>query len=233
MVIIFTRAKNTEPHQRIAGQIKSLHLILFFITSNVCLLFRLDQTADIFIMQPDTAISEYGLDSLVRQASDKAGPQYFMPLHQMIEAIDKCIRIKASGDVQLHLLKVETGLRIHQVMEHHTFLHWSQHIYVFQFANVRCLCCQSIEFFQRQSLHGDITRCQFRVLLCCTMRQNLMQLIQKLTAESLHRFSIIVLFAISYRQRQHATGNHSVQIESMLDRRICANRLTCSKTGLL
>ncbi|MNI00860.1 hypothetical protein D3C73_536720 [compost metagenome] len=59
-----------------------------------------------------------------------------------------------------------------------------------------------------------------------------MQMVLQLTAKPLYSFLIIVLFAISYRQRQHATGNHSVQIESMLDRRICANRLTCSKTGL-
>ncbi|MNI00859.1 hypothetical protein D3C76_1268320 [compost metagenome] len=70
-----------------------------------------------------------------------------MPLHQMIKAADKGIRIKASGDVQLHLLKIETGLRIHQVMEHHTFLHRRQHIYVLQLTDVCCLYCQSIKFF--------------------------------------------------------------------------------------
>ncbi|MNZ31842.1 hypothetical protein D3C78_491550 [compost metagenome] len=65
------------------------------------------------------------------------------------------------------------------------------------------------------------------------MRQNFMQMVLQLTAKPLYSFLIIVLFAISYRQRQLPAGNHSVQIKSMLDRRICANRGTRSKTGFL
>ncbi|MNV83994.1 hypothetical protein D3C71_1778370 [compost metagenome] len=68
-----------------------------------------------------------------------------MSLYQMIKATDKCFRVKISGNVQLHLLEVETRLRIHQVMEHHTFLHWSQHVYVLQLTDMRCLCSQEIE----------------------------------------------------------------------------------------